>query len=126
MAEVIWSSHELRLEPEGPLSFCEIVPGAVRIVMNFDRPNCQVRLHSHTFDHVMECLSGLASIELEGAAQIISAGQSVLVEAHKRHSIRALQPGTVLRCVHENADIIDDKSDSIPVEWILRLTDKAA
>lgn len=118
-----WKSEELRLEENGPLSFMEIVPGAVCITMIFDGPNQSVKLHSHSFDHMMKCISGRAAITIDDQTRVVTAGDSYMVEAHKRHGVRSLQPGTTLKCVHENADITGEEGEGIPAEWIYRLTD---
>ena len=118
-----WKSAELRLEENGPLSYMEVVPGAVCIVMVFDGPNQSVKLHSHSFDHMMRCEAGRACITIDDLTRIVTAGDEYMVEAHKRHAVRSLQPGTTLRCIHENADIAGEEGEGIPAEWIYRLTD---
>jgi quercetin dioxygenase-like cupin family protein len=115
-----------RTHEDGPLTEIHIEPGAVVVTMTFDVPGCHTRLHSHTFDHWMECLSGRARIEIDGDVRIVNPGDRYLVEAHKHHSVNPLGLDTVLRCVHEHADIHPSKMDGqgIPLEWLYRLTDE--
>jgi mannose-6-phosphate isomerase-like protein (cupin superfamily) len=72
----------------------------------------------------MECVTGSALVEIEDAGRMVKAGDRYLVEAHKRHSVRPLELGTVLRCVHEHADIQPGSDELIPIEWLHRLTAK--
>lgn len=116
-----------RPHENGPLTTIRVIPGAVEISMLYDLPGCHTRLHSHAFEHTMHCDSGMARIEIDGVASIVRAGDSYVVEAHKQHSVHPLELDTVLRCVHEHADIDPAKLDGqgIPLEWLDRLTDKA-
>lgn len=118
---------EYRTHDDGPLTTISIEPGAVIVTMAFDQPASHTKLHAHTFDHWMECVSGLARIEIDGVAQIVRPGDRYMVEAHKQHSVTPLALDTVLRCVHEHADIHPDKAgNGIPLEWLKRLTDEVA
>ena len=95
------------------------------VEMLFDQPCSHTRLHSHTFDHWMECVRGLARVEIDGDARVVKPGDRYLVEAHKRHGVQPLALDTLLRCVHEHADIHPDRAgDGIPLEWLERLTDR--
>lgn len=119
---------EYRDHPDAPLTKISVIAGAVVITMLFDLPDCRTRLHSHTFDHTMHCDAGRARIEIDGVVSIVGSGDSYLVEAHKQHSVQPLALDTVLRCVHEHADIHPDKMDGegIPLEWLDRLTERSA
>lgn len=114
-----------RTHDNGPLTSICVEPGAVIVCMTFDAPGQFTRLHSHTFDHWMECVSGSARIEIDGVVSIVRPGDRYLVEAHRQHGVWPLESGTVLRCVHEHADIDPSGLDGIPIEWLSRLTDKA-
>lgn len=113
-----------RTHDNGPLTTIRIVPGAVVVEMDFDNPGCFTRMHSHTFDHWMECVRGRARIVIDGVQTIVGPGDRYLVEAGKQHGCWSLASDTLLRCVHEHADIHPDKcpSDGIPLEWLRRLT----
>jgi quercetin dioxygenase-like cupin family protein len=115
-----------RPHADGPLTTISVRPGAVEVAMLYDLPGCHTRLHAHTFDHVMHCDAGRARIEIDGQVSIVGPGDTYLVEAHKQHSVVPLALDTVLRCVHEHADIDPAKTDGhgIPMEWLDRLTDK--
>lgn len=114
---------QYRTHDDGPLTTITVEPGAVVVEMNFDMPESFVRLHAHTFDHWMECVKGQALVEVEGAGRVVKTGDRYLVEAHKRHGVRPLELGTVLRCRHKHADIHPDGArDGIPPEWLARLT----
>lgn len=114
---------QYRNHDDGPLTSIRIEPGAVVIEMEFDMPESYIKLHSHTFDHWMECVKGLAIVEIEGAGRVVQAGDKYLVAAHQRHGVRPLQVGTVLRCWHEHPDIHPDGAKGgIPAEWLERLT----
>lgn len=115
-----------RTHENGPLTTIHVEPGAVIVTMQFDLPGCHTRLHSHTFDHWMECVRGAARVEIDGIESFVREGGRYLVEAHKQHGVWPLSIDTVLRCVHEHADIHPDKMDGtgIPLEWLDRLTDK--
>jgi quercetin dioxygenase-like cupin family protein len=114
---------QYRTHEDGPLTTIRIEPGAVVVEMLFDLPGCHTRLHAHTFDHTMHCVSGRARIEIDGDVSIVGPGDSYLVEAHKQHAVWPLALDTVLRCVHEHADIHPNKAgDGIPAEWLQRLT----
>lgn len=118
---------QYRTHDDGPLTTIRVEPGAIVVEMEFDMPESFVRLHSHAFDHWMECVKGSALIEIDGNGRVVQAGDRYLVEAHKRHGVRPLSVGTVLKCVHEHADIHPDGArDHIPEEWLLRLTDQEA
>ncbi len=118
---------QYRTHDDGPLTTIRIEPGAVVVEMLFDLPICHTRLHSHTFDHTMHCVRGAARIMIDGKASEVTAGDSYLVEAHKQHGVWPLEFDTLLRCVHEHADIDPSKAgDGIPLEWLDRLTDKVA
>ena len=116
---------QYRTHEDGPLTTISIEPGAVCIRMDFDHPGAFTRLHSHAFDHWMEVVSGSARIVIDGVETIVRQGDRYLVEAHKQHGVWPLESGTVLRCVHEHADIHPDKltGEGIPLEWLRRLTD---
>lgn len=116
---------QYRSQPDAPLTSIRIEPGQVVVSMLFDLPGCHTRLHAHTFDHTMHCDAGRARIEIDGVESIVGPGDSYLVEAHKQHAVQPLALDTVLRCVHEHADIHPDKAgDGIPMEWLDRLTHK--
>lgn len=119
---------QYRTHEDGPLTTVSIEPGQVCITMDFDHPGAFTQLHSHTFDHTMYCVSGSARILIDGVQTIVFAGDTYLVEAHKQHGVWPLESGTVLRCVHEHADIHPDKApaDGIPLEWLQRLTNEVA
>ena len=118
---------EYRTHDNSPLTSIHVEKGAVIVTMRFDVPGCYTRLHSHTFDHWMECVKGSARIEIDGVVSIVKAGDRYLVEAHKQHSVHPLALDTVLRCVHEHDDIDPENlGGGIPIEWISRLTDKVA
>lgn len=116
---------QYRTHEDGPLTSISIEPGAVVVTMDFDMPGCVTQMHSHTFDHWMECVRGSARIVIDGVQTIVRAGDKYLVEAHKEHGCWPLEFGTRLVCRHEHADIHPDKcpSDGIPLEWLRRLTD---
>lgn len=107
------------------LTTISVEHGAVIVCLTFERANQTTALHSHSFDHRMECVQGSALIEIDGVSQIVRKGERYLVEAHKQHGVRALEPDTILRCVHEHEDIRPNSEDHIPAEWLERLTDKA-
>lgn len=114
---------QYRNHDDGPLTSIRIEPGAVVVEMLFDMPESFTRLHAHTFDHWMECVIGSALIEIEGEGRMVQAGDRYEVKAHKRHGVRPMQVGTVLRCRHEHPDIHPDGArDGIPAEWLNRLT----
>jgi quercetin dioxygenase-like cupin family protein len=116
---------EYRAQSDGPLTRIHVAPGAVVVTMTFDQPGCHTRLHAHAFDHTMHCDAGRARVEIDGVGSIVGPGDSYLVEAHKQHGVWPLALDTVLRCVHEHADIHPDQAgDGIPIEWLERLTDK--
>lgn len=116
---------QYRTHDDGPLTTISIEPGAVIVTMEFDQPCSYTRLHSHAFDHWMECVSGSARIVIDGESQTVRPADRYMVEAHKQHGVWPLEVGTVLRCVHEHADIHPDKkpADGIPLEWLERLTE---
>ena len=114
-----------RTHDTGPLTSIYIEPGAVIVTMEFDLPGAFTQMHAHTFDHWMECIRGSARIEIDGSETMVRPGDRYLVEAHKNHGCWPLESGTLLRCVHEHADIHPDKAESgIPLEWMHRLTDE--
>jgi hypothetical protein len=117
---------EYRSHADSPLTTLSIEPGAVVVTMLFDQPNSHTRLHSHTFDHWMEVVSGTVLIELDGVRSIRRAGERYLVEAHKRHSVVPLSLDALVRCVHENPQVHPDNVDphlGVPYEWVGRLTE---
>lgn len=116
---------QYRNHDDGPLTTIRIEPGAVVIEMEFDMPESFVRLHSHTFDHWMECVKGSALISIEAEGMHVKEGDRYFVAANKKHGVRPLQVGTILRCVHESADVSPDGcKNGIPEEWLTRLTNE--
>ena len=116
---------QYRTHDDGPLTTITIEPKAVVVTMNFDHPGAHTRLHSHTFDHWMECVSGAARILIDDVESIVRASERYFVAAHKQHGVWPLESNTVLRCVHEHDDIHPDGAkEGIPLEWLTRLTDK--
>ena len=113
-----------RLTEDGPEHDIRIVPGAVIVDLIFDRPGQPIKLHRHTFDHVMTCKRGAARIVLDGMQRILKPGESTTVELGVSHSLFSLSSDTVVECRHEHADIHPDKMDGagIPLEWLDRLT----
>jgi len=116
---------EYRTHEDGPITSIHVEKGRVIIAMDFDVPGCHTRLHSHTFDHWMECTAGSARITIDGVVSVVKDGDRYLVAAHKQHDIYPLELDTVLRCIHEHDDIEVGKHDGIPLEWLHRLTDEA-
>lgn len=117
---------QYRTHADGPLTTITVEPGAVVVTMDFDVPGAFTQMHRHAFDHWMTCISGSARIVIDGVQTIVRPGDRYLVEAHKEHGVWPLESGTVLRCVHENADIHPDKAQAgIPLEWLERLADLA-
>lgn len=119
-AGVPYRTHE-----GGPLTTITIVPGAVVVEMRFESIFEYARLHSHTFDHWMECTEGSAMIVLGHERRNVTKGERYLVEAHQQHGVWPREVPAVLRCVHEHADIHPDRAgDGVPLEWLHRLTDE--
>jgi len=116
---------QYRTHEDGPLTDISIEPGAVIVTMTFDRPGDHTKLHSHAFDHEMQCVRGAARILIDDVQKILREGENYMVEAHKQHGVWPLASGTVLRCVHHHDDIHPDMKpeDGIPIEWLRRLTD---
>lgn len=117
---------QYRTHEDGPLTSIWLEVGKICVEMKFDHPGAYTRMHSHSFDHWMECISGSARIFIDDKESIIKAGDRYLVEAHKHHGLWPLESNTIVRCVHEHDDIDPSKvdKDSIPIEWLHRLTDK--
>jgi quercetin dioxygenase-like cupin family protein len=117
---------QYRTHEDGPLTEISIEPGAVVVTMTFDRPGDYTQLHSHAFDHEMQCIKGAARIVIDDVQTVLNEGGSYMVEAHKRHGVWPLASGTVLRCVHAHEDIHPDMKpeDGVPIEWLHRLTDE--
>lgn len=113
-----------RTHEDGALTTITIEPGAVVVTMLFDLPATYTKLHSHTFDHWMECIKGSAMIIIDDVRTVIRVGDKYMVEAGKHHEVFPLESDTVLRCVHEHADIHpDNATEGIPLEWLHRLTE---
>lgn len=119
---------QYRTHENGPLTNIDIEHGAIVVTMTFDRPGDYTQLHSHAFDHEMQCVSGAARIVIDDVQTILNEGGSYMVEAHKQHGVWPLASNTVLRCVHKHDDIRPDMKpgDGIPIEWVARLTDGTA
>lgn len=116
---------QYRTHDDGPLTTIKIEPGCVIVEMQFDFPGAYTKMHSHTFDHWMECVKGSARILIDGSETIIRVGDRYLVEAHKNHGCWPLESNTILRCIHENSEVHPDKcNDGIPLEWLDKLTDR--
>jgi quercetin dioxygenase-like cupin family protein len=97
------------------------------VTMEFDKVGAFTRMHSHTFDHWMECIRGSARIEIDDTETVLRPGDRYLVEAHKQHGCWALELRTLLRCVHESEDVHPDKAtEGVPPEWCKRLTEKSS
>lgn len=48
--------------------------------------------HTAPFDAVVQILDGEAEISIDGATQRVSAGQMLIMPAHRPHALRAQQP----------------------------------
>ena len=113
-----------RTHEDSPLTTIMIEQGAVVVTMDFDLAGAYTKLHSHSFDHWMECVKGSARIVIDSVQSVIRPSDKYLVEAHKEHEVFPLESGTILRCVHEHSDIHPDNTlNGIPLEWLDRLTD---
>lgn len=109
---------------DGPLTEITVQPGAIVVTLSFDIAGAHTKLHSHAFDHWMECVSGAARIVIDGKQSVLKPGEDYLVEAHQQHSVWPLTSNTVLRCIHRHDDIQPGLHDGIPLEWLRRLTDQ--
>lgn len=76
-----------RTHDAGPLTTITVMPGAVCVEMRFEQIHEHTRLHSHTFDHWMECVEGSAMIVLGSERRNVNKGERYLVEAHQRHGV---------------------------------------
>lgn len=57
--------------------------------------------HAHPYDHATFCGQGAATLYVNGVyRRVVSAGHAVPVLAGETHSFEALQPNTLLTCVH--------------------------
>ena len=112
-----------RATDDGPLTSIAVQRGRIVIDLRFDLPGCSTKLHAHTFDHMMTCLSGAARVSIDDESRTMVAGDTYLVAAHKQHAIVPLSIETVLQCVHENPDIDERGLEGIPLEWLRRLTE---
>jgi len=114
---------EYKTHDNGPITSIHVEVGAVIVTMTFNSLLEFTPMHSHAFDHWMECVKGAAVISIDGIDTVVRAGDKYLVEAHKEHSAKPLESFTVLRCVHENSEVDPSKcEEGIPLEWVNRLT----
>ena len=97
---------QYRNHEDGPLTTITIEPGYVVVTMLFDLPGAYTKLHSHTFDHWMECVKGSAMIGIDDVRKVLREGDRYLVAAHKNHEVFPLESHTELRCVHENSNFL--------------------
>ncbi len=75
----------------------------------------EVRTHSHAFDHLSILASGRAVLHIDGTSRELSAGECVLVEAHKKHRITALTD-CIWYCIWPTDEKDPSKIDSIVIE----------
>ena len=52
--------------------------------------------HTAPFDALVQILDGTAGVSIEGVEQTVSAGETILMPAHKPHALRALRPFKML------------------------------
>lgn len=86
---------QYRTHEDGPLVTISVL---ILVDMHFDLPMSFTPMHSHTFDHWMECMHGSARVVIDGVQTILKKGDRYLVEKEKRHGVWPLEVGTKLRC----------------------------
>lgn len=52
--------------------------------------------HTAPFDALVQILAGTAAVSIEGVEQTVSAGEAILMPAHRPHALRALSPFKML------------------------------
>ena len=98
-------------------------------MINLPTVGCEVKGHSHTYDHMTLLSSGAVKVICDGIERNIKAPCIFLTRASKIHSFVATAENTVLSCIHvlrdEQGEILpDDAEDLLIVQGIQLLTDK--
>ena len=75
--------------------------------------------HTHGFDHVSFLTKGSVKMLVEGVEKTFTAPHMILVKKEFEHEITALEPDTILCCIHalrdnDTGDILDP--DQIPYD----------
>ena len=52
--------------------------------------------HTAPFDALVQVLAGESEVSVEGVGRTVSAGEAILMPAHRPHALRALQPFKML------------------------------
>jgi quercetin dioxygenase-like cupin family protein len=84
-------------------------------------PGCGAPTHLHAVEEVLSVLEGEAEIWVEGERAVVSAGQSVLVPAGRRHGFRNVGSSTLHVQATLAAPIFEatfDGKDEITRRWL--------
>ena len=82
------------------------VAGNVCVVMNtFRRAGDAAPGHRHHFDHMSLLTNGAVAVDVNGARTIYRAPRVIFIPRDTGHQFTALEPDTVLWCVHAARDI---------------------
>ncbi len=78
--------------------------------MQFARSGDVVMGHAHTFDHITVLSSGAVRMECDGVETDFTAPHLIVTPKGKSHGFTALQPDTLLCCVHaiRTGDDVED------------------
>lgn len=69
--------------------------------------------HAHVFDHPSLLTQGSVNVEVDGRNTVFSAPHIIYIQKEKMHTITALEPNTVVACIHaiRDGDAIEDIVD---------------
>ena len=87
-------------------------------VMTFKKAKDFAPGHKHTFNHASLLSAGSVVVEVDGKKTVFEAPAIIYIQKDKEHSIKALEPNTVVSCIHalrngnETDDIISE--DMLP------------
>lgn len=60
--------------------------------------------HSHIHDHITLLAKGSVEVEVEGVTTVFTAPHIIVTRKDKKHSIKALEPGTIAYCIHASRE----------------------
>jgi quercetin dioxygenase-like cupin family protein len=68
--------------------------------------------HTHNYDHITLLAKGSLRIDVEGESYEAIAPRMLFIHKDKRHTLTALEPGTVAYCIHavrdkHTGDVVD-------------------
>jgi len=83
-------------------------------LMKFNKTGDYIPGHKHTFNHASILSAGSVEVEVDSNKTTFIAPAIIYIEKDKQHKITALEPNSVVSCIHGLRDA--DKTDDLITE----------